>query len=196
MSAVRRAKNFRPKSQPKEVNTTYVNQQLDGFIRNGYWKKSLPMLEAIQKNKTIAHITTYRKFVHLIGCTGSDLKKAREIFDIATKLKKKDSQLFNIMINCYAKCGHFLEARKLYEHMKEKGLNPNSYTYCNLLKSLRKAPEEVLQEFIENELPKEEKASIFVKKQMKFVEEYRKSKNEQRLKSIERKNSGTVQESK
>jgi pentatricopeptide repeat protein len=169
---VRRVKNFRPNFKPKEVNTTYVNQQLDAFVERGTWKKGLTIFNEIQKNKTIAHITCYRKLVHLIGFTGSDLKKAREIFDVADKLKKKDVILFNIMIRCYSKVGHYSEAMRLYQYMKERGLNPNSFTYTFLLQGLKRAPEDIFQHFTENEIPKE-KESFYVKKRIEMIKKIR-----------------------
>ena len=163
--------SFSTKRLAKPLNTTYINQQLQSFMPNCRWKHGINIFKKIQEQNSIAHITTYRKMIQLVGYRGKQVEKAREIFDVACQLKKSDKILYNMMIHSYAKIGNFEECRKLLSEMKSKRLSPNCWTYVYLLKSYKNAPKEDFEEMVENEIPKEFlQEKFYVKKQFEEIQ--------------------------
>eukprot|EP01080_Neovahlkampfia_damariscottae_P001388 gene1388-12008_t len=162
--------SFSKVRQPRPLNTTYINQQLQSFMPNCRWKHGVNIFKKIQQNHSIAHITTYRKMVQLVGFRGKQVDKAREIFDTACQLKKSDKILYNMMIHSYSKLGNFQEAKKLFDEMKSKRLSPNSWTYVYLLKGYKNATKEEFEDLISKEYSEEILQKFYVKKQFDEIQ--------------------------
>jgi pentatricopeptide repeat protein len=97
------------------------NAMLAGYAHQGESKQALELFAQMRQHRDV--IPDNVTFVSLVtACAkGGDLRQAREIH---TKLQnsgiKLDLNLNNALINMYAKCGSLVEARQVFDNLKQR----------------------------------------------------------------------------
>jgi len=148
-------KQLRRKEQPLEANNTYMLQRLQIMRQKRTYKEAVRMFDyVVLKKKAHPNLFVWRSMLYTIGYRAKQIDEAMRIFDYMRKhYPIKDRYSYNIMIHAYAIRGDYKKAIELWNEMQDIGMEPNSFTFCYLLKSfikLAKRGEEEISEEVKN----------------------------------------------